>query len=148
MREQRRDQGSDGNAATWSGAKSSSRQPTLMLVDDEEFLREVGRQFLLREGYQVLQAGSGEEALALFADRPDIDLVILDLGLPGMGGRACMRELLQNDPTVRILVASGYADPKECREALGMGAGGFLGKPFRRQELVEEVAKLLGDRGN
>ena len=83
---------------------------TILLVDDERLVRNVGKMFLTRSGYQVIEADSGEEALSSYREELSrIALVILDINMPGMGGQKCMQELISMNPEVKIIVASGYS---------------------------------------
>lgn len=117
---------------------------TLLLVDDEPALRELGSQFLQAAGYRVLRAASGEEALASFRQHPSgVDLIILDLGMPGMGGHKCMKELLAIDPKAKILIASGYSANGKVQDTLAQGASGFIAKPFRIYDLLHKVRSVL-----
>jgi PAS domain S-box-containing protein len=117
---------------------------TILLVDDEDQIRDMGREMLTIAGYKVLTARNGREALELFRKRgPDISLVILDLIMPEIGGRQCLVELLRMDPGIRILVASGYSANGPTKESLEAGAKGFISKPFEASELVRTVRKVL-----
>ena len=117
---------------------------TILLVDDEEMLREMGREVLENRGYRVLEARSGEEALSIYREKAAaIHLVILDLGMPGMGGERCLVQLMAADPQVKVLVASGYTQDEQVRRVNGLGAAGFLGKPFRESQLAAEVRRVL-----
>ncbi len=120
---------------------------TLLLVDDEEFVRDLGARVLRRAGYNVRTADNGKEALSLFEkESADISLVLLDLIMPGMGGKDCLKELLKIDPTARVLIASGYSADVATRECAELGARGFVAKPFRFKELLWQVRKDLGSR--
>lgn len=124
--------------------QSRGGSETVLLVDDEASIVNVARTFLDRLGYTVLVAGSGEEALGRFgAKEEDIDLVILDLGMPGMGGEQCLRELTSRDPDVKVLVASGYASAGQGRKLKELGATGFIPKPYSMGALSEEVRRAL-----
>ena len=119
---------------------------TVLLVDDEEFVRELGARILTKHGYTVLQAVNGREALDLFEkERPRISLVILDLIMPEMGGTECLKELLKIDSKVRVLVASGYSADASVKETIQMGAKGFVSKPFRFKELLQQVRMALDE---
>jgi PAS domain S-box-containing protein len=119
---------------------------TLLLVDDEEFVREVGARILNRGGYQVLTAGNGKEALDVTRENKDqISLVVLDLIMPQMGGKACLRELLKIDPKLKVLVASGLSDAASVQESISSGAKGFIRKPFQYRELLRQVRKVLDE---
>lgn len=116
----------------------------ILLVDDEENLRQLGEQLLTQSGYQVTTAGSGEEALALYqASAPAFDLVVLDLGMPGMGGQRCLQALLALDPAARVVIASGYSANSQAKDSLRSGAAAFVAKPFRRVDLLDTVRSVL-----
>lgn len=116
----------------------------ILLVDDEESILEIGRDILERYGYRTTTAGSGEEALDIYArGRDRTDLVVLDLNMPGMGGRKCFQELKGLDPEVRVVVATGHASTDEARDALDLGAACFIPKPYRLQEMLRAVRKAL-----
>ncbi len=128
-----------------SGIMPAFGTETVLLVDDEEFVRELGARILTKHGYTVLQAANGREALDLFKkERSQISLVILDLIMPEMGGTECLKELLKIDPQVKVLVASGYSADASVKETIQMGAKGFVNKPFRVNELLRDVRKRLG----
>ncbi len=117
---------------------------TLLLVDDEEFVRDLGARILSRVGYKVLTATNGKEALDLFQrEHTQISLVILDLIMPEMGGKECLRELRKIDPNVKVLIASGLSADSSLTESSGLGARGFVSKPFKMKELLRQVRKVL-----
>lgn len=116
----------------------------VLLVDDEEAIRELGKEILVGSGLEVITAASGEEALELYADsREEIELVVLDLGMPGMGGHRCLKELLAINPRLKVLVASGYSAEAKTINSHQGGASGFIAKPFRRNELLRKVKEIL-----
>ncbi|MFW6177773.1 MAG: hybrid sensor histidine kinase/response regulator [Desulfohalobiaceae bacterium] len=117
---------------------------TILVVDDEGAYQEVLRRVLDRSGYRVLVASSGEEALNMyFGYEQEIDLVILDLSMPGMGGRKCLLDILARDPEAKVLVASGYFAESKGQEMLQLGAAGFISKPFQLAELMFKVREVL-----
>ncbi|MGO9120851.1 MAG: ATP-binding protein [Desulfomonilaceae bacterium] len=119
---------------------------TVLLVDDEDLVSELGARILTKHGYTVLKAANGREALDLYKkERSQISLVILDLIMPEMGGKECLKELLKIDPQVKVLVASGYSADASVKETIQMGAKGFVTKPFRLNELLRDVHKMLDD---
>ncbi|MBI4798063.1 MAG: PAS domain S-box protein [Desulfarculus sp.] len=126
------------------GEQSPGGTETILLVDDEEALRDLGARTLEAKGYRVLTAANGEQALALFGGpqgRPG--LVVMDLGMPGMGGHKALRALLEIDPQVKVVIASGYWAEGQVKEALESGAAGYVAKPFRRAELLGTVRAIL-----
>jgi CheY-like chemotaxis protein len=117
---------------------------TILLVDDEALIIKVMRSNLEEHGYAVRTADSGERAIEVFEECGDeIDVVILDLGMPGMGGRACLQKLLEIDPDVRVIISSGYGAPDDHEEILNLGARGFLAKPHQLADLLSEIDALL-----
>jgi DNA-binding NtrC family response regulator len=127
-----------------SGIMPAFGTETLLLVDDEDFIRDLGTRILTKQGYTVLQAENGREALDLFRkDSSKISLVLLDLIMPEMGGTECLTELLEIDPKVKVVIASGYSADASVKETVQMGAKGFVSKPFRVKELLREVRKVL-----
>jgi PAS domain S-box-containing protein len=117
---------------------------TVLLVDDDRAILDIAQDILAEHGYTALQAASGEEALEIYSGQSrEIDLVILDLNMPGMGGRACLEALIEVDPGIRVLVASGYSAGGTEESVLEAGAVGFVGKPFRLQDLLRRVRQAL-----
>ena len=117
---------------------------TILVVDDEEAIRKFASTVLVRYGYRVLTAADGEQALETYAAANDpIDLVILDIGMPGMGGLACLRELLKIDLAVKVLIASGYSINDQIRQALDAGASAYVSKPYQLNDLLKNVRAML-----
>lgn len=120
----------------------------ILLVDDEEGVLEICRDLLDRYGYEAATARSGEEALEVYRKEGGaIDLVFLDLHMPGMGGRRCMQALLDINPGLRVVVATGDAYGEDAKEALEMGAVRFVPKPYRLTDMLEAVKESLAVRG-
>ena len=117
---------------------------TILLVDDEESILEVGRESLESFGYQVLTAASGEDALAIYQAQPgQVAVVILDLNMPGMGGYRCLEKLLAVDPQAKVILASGYTESVQISQALEQGAAGFIPKPYRLTAIVAMIRQTL-----
>ncbi len=117
---------------------------TVLLVDDEESILELGKRILTRAGYTVLTASRGKEALETYrTGKGEIDLVILDLIMPEMGGKECFEKLLRMDPDARIIIASGYSVDRIMKEEGEGGPAGFLGKPYRMRQMLHVVRTVL-----
>lgn len=117
---------------------------TILLVDDEAYMRDCGSEVLSRAGYTVLQAKDGEEAVGLFRERhSQIDLVLLDMIMPKMNGRDCFHALRAIRPDVRIIISSGFSRLEDLSELAASGMCGFIRKPYRAQELKQTVAAIL-----
>ena len=117
---------------------------TILLVDDEELVRDLGKRILERAGYSVLTVANGKEALHLYGrEMEKISLVILDLIMPEMGGKQCLEELLRVDRNIRVLIASGFAANGQTKEAIETGARGFVGKPYNVKQMLKAVREVL-----
>lgn len=119
---------------------------TILVVDDEPDVRDSVAAMLSRLGYTLTTAASGEEALTCLRQQPKPpDLVILDLGMPGMGGHKCLDALLQRHPQLKVLIASGYSANGHARQALEAGAAGFVSKPWQFADLAVQIRKVLDE---
>ncbi len=117
---------------------------TILLVDDEDAVRRFGETMLQTFGYSVLTASNGIEALEVFREQQEeISLVILDLIMPKMGGRECLREILKIHPTVKVLIAGGYGADGQIDDALHEGAKTSIRKPYEARELLKTVREVL-----
>jgi len=117
---------------------------TILLVDDEVFLQDLGKELLGRFGYTVLIADRGESALEIYKKKRDeISLVILDIIMPGMGGKKCLEELLRMNPLVKVVFTSGYSINGPTREAPHAGAKGFINKPYELRQMLKVVREAL-----
>jgi two-component system cell cycle sensor histidine kinase/response regulator CckA len=117
---------------------------TLLLVDDEEMITDVGRAMLEKVGYRVLVANSGEQAVDMVKSQGSIvDLVILDLIMPGMNGDQAFDRIRELRPTLPVLLSSGYAINGQATEVMNKGCDGFIQKPFNISELSQKVRSLL-----
>ena len=116
----------------------------ILVVDDEESIRGISERVLQRAGYAVRTAASGEQGLELYRTNPqEVDLVILDLNMPGMGGFRTLEEMRSINPGVKVVIASGYAASGKVKELLGQGALGYVSKPFRKKDLLTTVRQTL-----
>ena len=117
---------------------------TILLVDDEAIVIGVGKQMLERLGFSVLTATSGQEALDIFKINKDrIDLVVLDMIMPGMGAGDTYDELRVLDPDIKVLLSSGYGVDEQTNEVLQRGCKGFIQKPFNMRVLSEKIEEVL-----
>jgi len=117
---------------------------TILLVDDEETIRELGKNILTRFGYTVLMASDGETALEIYRERnEEINLVVLDIIMPGMGGRECLKELLKMNPNSKVIIASGYSINGPDKKVFEAGAKGFISKPYNINQILKAVREAL-----
>ena len=133
-----------GQAARADEARPSERRAVVLVVDDEAVVRHVAQEALKRHGYSVLPAASGREAVEIFRENAArIDLVVLDLTMPGMGGEEALRALHRVQPGVRVIVSSGYDQREVTRRLPGFRLCGFLQKPYSAARLIFMVGNVL-----
>jgi PAS domain S-box-containing protein len=132
------------NTACLEQTQSPQGDETVLLVDDLKDLRQMGSRVLRSAGYQVMTAASGEEALEILKEKQNkIDLVIMDLGMPGMGGHQAMLEIHKQDAKAKVVIASGYAKGEQVQEALNAGASTYVAKPYLAEDLLKKVRNVL-----
>jgi CheY-like chemotaxis protein len=128
------------SAGPWRG------KGLVLLADDEESIRSMGRRLLERAGFEVATAADGQEALSLFAQhRERIRLVILDMTMPHLDGEACFRELRRVDPSVKVIMTSGYNEQDITSRFVGKGLAGFVQKPYKADDLLPMIRTVLGE---
>ncbi|MCG6892866.1 MAG: PAS domain S-box protein [Desulfobacteraceae bacterium] len=117
---------------------------TVLLVDDEQMIIEVGRALLEKLGYQVVTAQSGQEAVDIVKRRGEaIDLIILDLIMPGIKGGEAFERIRKIRPRIPVILSSGYALNGQATEVLNRGCNGFIQKPFTISDLSNKIRKVL-----
>jgi PAS domain S-box-containing protein len=120
----------------------------VLLADDEDSIRSMGRRLLERAGFEVKLASDGREAVDLFAQhRGQIRLVVLDMTMPHLDGEACYRELRRIDPAVKVIMTSGYNEQEVVSRFIGKGLAGFVQKPYKASDLLAVVRDVLEDKG-
>ena len=116
---------------------------TILLVDDEESIMFFLQKLLIREGYNIIKANNGKEAVEIYKSNPDnIDLILMDITMPIMSGIEACKELSTHDPDVTILMMSAYS--KESFEE--MDNINFIRKPIYPADLIEKIGKLLENK--
>jgi len=117
---------------------------TILLVDDEEMILDVGVQFLEKLGYTVLEAKGGREAIQIYQENKDIiDMIILDMIMPDMGGSEVYDKIKAIDPEVKVLLSSGYSVEGQATEILKRGCNSFIQKPFNLKSLSGKIREVL-----
>lgn len=117
---------------------------TILLVDDERMILDVNRDMLQSLGYRVHTVASGREAVALFAEKKnEIDLVILDMIMPGISGSETFDQLREIKADVKILLSSGYSLNGQAQTIMDRGCDGFIQKPFQLEQLSQRVREML-----
>lgn len=116
----------------------------MLFIDDEDMIVDIGTRILESLGYKVLTATGGSQGIEIFdRNKADIDLVILDMIMPDLGGRETFAALRCSEPTVKVLLSSGYSIDGQAEEILAQGCKGFIQKPFTRAELSKKVRQVL-----
>ncbi len=118
---------------------------TILVVEDEDPVRFVLTEVLEGEGYIVLATGGGEEALRVFADRPEVDLVVTDVAMPGMTGPQMVEAIRASRPDMRVILLSGYADETTRQGTRTDERTRYVQKPFGVDELAEVVRGMLDE---
>ncbi len=131
----------DPNAVNGGGSRPQS---TVLLVDDEEVVREVCRDMLEYGGFRVLLAADGEEGLEVFRQYSEIiDCIILDLSMPRMDGLTAMSEIRKLRPDAKVILSSGYNQTEATRRYSGQGLAAFIQKPYQMQRLIDVLNQVL-----
>jgi two-component system cell cycle sensor histidine kinase/response regulator CckA len=117
--------------------------PTILVVDDEEQIRQLARRFLEEEGYHVIEAGSGLDAIALLEGGMALALLIADLNMPELGGDEMVRRIRATRRDLRVLYVTGHIDQLMNERPVLWEGEAFLEKPFNAAGLLEAVALLL-----
>ncbi len=121
-----------------------SEKKTILVVDDEESIHLLYREEFEEEGYNVISAMSGEEALKLFKEK-EPDLVVLDINMPGMDGIEVLRQMKQMKPDVPVILSSAYPEYKQ--DLASWASDDYIVKSFSMDELKESVRKHLQKKG-
>ena len=121
----------------------------LLIVDDESYVLESVKESLSSYGYKVMTADSTDQALSLYSENKEkINLILLDLNMPGHGGKKCLTDLLSISKSAKILMTSGYSTAQQIDDLLRAGASGFIVKPYRTEELISSIRNILDHQAN
>jgi CheY-like chemotaxis protein len=115
----------------------------VLVVDDDPSVREVLVDALASHGYRTFEAPDGNAAVAVLRREQDVALVVLDMILPGMGGREVFRRIRAERPSVRVLLSTGFSEDGDAQEILAEGGDGILRKPYRPLDLAQRVREVL-----
>ena len=116
----------------------------LLVVDDEDIVRMLAEKMLKTSGLNVITASNGREAVDVFQENADkIDLVLLDMTMPQMGGEETFQELRRRRPDARVILSSGYSETDVTARFSGKGLAGFIQKPYVFEQLIDLVRRIL-----
>jgi CheY-like chemotaxis protein len=117
---------------------------TILLIDDEDIVIDIGGQILERLGYRAVTARSGKEAIEIYlANKNQINMVILDVIMPDMGGGETYDRLKKINPDIKVLLSSGYSINGQASEIMNRGCNGFIQKPFNMEQLSMKIRDIL-----
>ena len=120
---------------------------TVFLIDDDDMIADVSELILKNSGYDVVIAKSGKEAIEVYKENHSrIDMVILDMILPDMGGGDAYDRLKEINPGIKVLLASGYDIDYQGRDIMERGCDGFIQKPFNIGKLLEKIREILASK--
>ena len=129
-------------SSAMASQEQATRQPAVLVVEDEILIRSAAAEFLRGAGYRVVEAADAAEAVAIFASRTQIDLVFSDINMPGsMDGVGLVRWIADHHPGIHVILTSAVSHARSAAES---GAG-FLLKPYRLAEAARRIASLLND---
>jgi CheY-like chemotaxis protein len=138
------DEPADNAGVTPASQSAAGGSETVLLVEDEESVRQLVRETLEAKGYRVLEADHGAAALQIASDHNGpIDMLITDVVMPGMSGRELSEQLLASDPDIKILYLSGYTEDAVVHQGVLEPGTSFLQKPFTLQALARKVREVL-----
>lgn len=126
-------------------APPRSAAGTVLVVDDEALLRRAATQIIEHFGYDVLEAEDGRAAVSIFRERaPQIDVVLLDMTMPGLTGEETFQELLRIRPDARVVLSSGFNEMEATRRFGTDRLAGFLQKPYTAEQLAQMLSRVIG----
>jgi two-component system, cell cycle sensor histidine kinase and response regulator CckA len=124
-----------------------SAQGTFLIVEDEQLMLRLMAKLLRNHGYRVLTAADGEEAIEIYRrHKQEIDVVLLDMGLPKMTGWEVLLQMKDENPAVRVVIASGYLEPEAKNKMYGAGIKHFVSKPYMPEEVVKTLQSFMPHR--
>jgi excisionase family DNA binding protein len=133
-----------GNKGQAASRSSGLDRPRVLVVDDEEAVRDLIAKTLTMADYDVTPASDGQAALDALTDA-DFDLLITDLRMPGMDGLTVIRQARRLSPSLPIVIITGYSTEASAIEAINLGVCGYLTKPFRLPRILSVAARALGE---
>ena len=124
--------------------KIATGSETILLIEDDESILDAANRMLTHFGYAVIPATNAEKAIEIYlAEQENIDLVILALNMPGMGGRKCLERLLDIKPELKTIVTSGYPSAVNLKNVHNAGNAGFVEKPYQFSDLLRTIRQVL-----
>ena len=127
--------------------ETQPHKATILVVDDEYNIRSMMKEIMEMSGLKVYTAGNGRDGVDIYQrNKKEIDLIVMDMVMPVMDGRAAFNEIRKVDPQQKIFIISGYSQREDLQDMLDNGAVGFLRKPFQVKEIVEKINEILSSK--
>ncbi len=117
------------------------RQKTILVVDDDEAIRDLLKRILNKEGYHVSSARDGSEALEILKTN-SVDIVLSDMNMPNLSGFELLKQIREVHPTIGVIIMTSYGDIYSIKDSLLLGADEYICKPFKSQEIVMIIEKV------
>ncbi|MBF0227060.1 MAG: response regulator [Desulfobacterales bacterium] len=122
---------------------------TILAIDDEPAINRLLEAMLVELGYNVIIVNSCEKAMDIYFEKHnEIDLILLDLGMPGIDGKHCLKKLIEFNPDVKVIIASGYSEYSIIKEVMDLGSKDYITKPFVREDLAQRIRTVLNHTTN
>ena len=124
--------------------KKKHKKPTVLVIDDEYNIRSMMKEIMEMHGFNVYTAGNGRDGVEVFQRyRDEIDLVVLDMVMPVMDGKAAFIEITKIKPDQKVFIISGYSSREDLEDILKRGAIGYMRKPFQVNEIISKIKEIL-----
>ncbi|MCL5266605.1 MAG: PAS domain S-box protein [Bacteroidetes bacterium] len=134
----------EANGENMSDRETSGGKETILVIEDEEMLRELAYEVLTSKGYNVITASDGEEGISVYErNQRNINLVLSDLGLPKLSGKDVLKKIKSINPTIKFVIATGFIDPEEKSDIFRNGASDIVPKPYTPKDLSQKVREVL-----
>ncbi len=115
----------------------------ILMVEDEEGVRE-SLKLILNDHYNLIVAHDGEQCMEILKYAKDVGLVLMDIKMPKMNGLELLKEVKSQYPHLKVIMITGYKSAETANEAIRLGAVGYIVKPFKAEEILKAVGKLMG----
>ncbi len=132
------------NGENMSDREATGGKETILVIEDEEMLRELAYEVLTSKGYSVITACDGEEGIDVYErNQGNINLVLSDLGLPKLSGKDVLKKIKSINPAIKFVIATGFIDPEEKSDIFRSGASDIVSKPYTPKDLSQKIREIL-----
>jgi CheY-like chemotaxis protein len=124
----------------------SWKKNTILIVEDEPLNLFMLKEFLRPSGIRIIHAGTGEDAVSLYHENKDVDVILMDIRIPGMNGYTATREIRKSSKKIPIIAQTAYAMQEDRKKCLEAGCNDFLSKPLNKELLLLSISKFIGPK--